>query len=40
MSDNAKKDTPEQQEFREYCRDWLAGNVPPPPDFKTNLEDE
>ena len=34
MSDNAKRDTPEQQEFREYCRDWLTSNVPPPPEFK------
>jgi hypothetical protein len=34
MSDKAKRDTPEQAEFRRHCRDWLASNVPPPPDFK------
>lgn len=24
------KDSPQQAEFRAYCRDWLADNVPPP----------
>lgn len=24
------KDTPEQAEFREYCRQWLSQNTPPP----------
>lgn len=24
------KDTPEQAEFREYCRNWLKDNLPPP----------
>jgi alkylation response protein AidB-like acyl-CoA dehydrogenase len=28
MSDNDRKDTPEQAEFREYCRDWVAANKP------------
>ncbi len=28
----AKKDTPEQAEFRAYCRDWLANNHPGQPD--------
>jgi len=27
----AKKDTPEQAEFREYCRNWLQDNKPGPP---------
>ena len=27
----AKKDTPEQAEFREYCRRWLQDNRPGPP---------
>lgn len=26
--DSARKDTPEQAEFRAYCRDWLQGNTP------------
>jgi hypothetical protein len=30
MSDDTRKDTPEQSEFRQYCRDWLADNLPPP----------
>ena len=34
MSEDKKRDTPEQEEFRRYCREWLASNVPPPPDFK------
>jgi alkylation response protein AidB-like acyl-CoA dehydrogenase len=28
------KDTPEQAEFREYCRRWLAENRPPAPTFR------
>ncbi|MEQ9586500.1 MAG: acyl-CoA dehydrogenase family protein [Parvibaculaceae bacterium] len=28
-----KKDTREQEEFRLYCRNWLAGNTPPMPKF-------
>jgi alkylation response protein AidB-like acyl-CoA dehydrogenase len=34
MSENAKRDTPEQEEFRRYCRDWLTSNVPQAPNFK------
>jgi len=30
MSDEERKDTPEQAEFRAYCRDWLSRNVPEP----------
>jgi hypothetical protein len=29
-----KKETPEQIEFREYCRRWLAENRPAPPPFR------
>ena len=35
------KDTPEQAEFRAYCKEWLADNVPAKPDFRlpqTSLE--
>lgn len=28
MSDDKKKDSPEQAEFRAYCRDWLSRNDP------------
>jgi alkylation response protein AidB-like acyl-CoA dehydrogenase len=31
MSDNAKKDTAEQAEFRRYCQHWLKDNIPPQP---------
>ncbi len=34
MSENAKRDTAEQKEFRGYCRDWLASSVPAAPNFK------
>ncbi len=34
MSENKKKDTPEQEAFRQYCREWLADNVPEAPPFK------
>ena len=34
MAENAKRDNPEQKEFRAYCRDWLASNVPSAPSFK------
>ena len=30
MNDAERKDTPEQAEFREYCRDWVSRNVPGP----------
>ncbi|HAN67308.1 MAG TPA: acyl-CoA dehydrogenase, partial [Halieaceae bacterium] len=29
--DSARKDTPEQAEFRAYCRDWLESNKPGEP---------
>ena len=28
MSESERKDTPEQAEFRQYCRDWMADNRP------------
>jgi len=31
MSDAARKDSPDQAEFREYCRQWLADNTPGEP---------
>ncbi len=31
MSESARKDTPEQAEFREYCRQWLQDNRPGDP---------
>ena len=31
MSDAGRRDTPEQAEFREYCRQWLADNHPGQP---------
>ena len=31
MSESARKDTAEQAEFREYCRDWLKDNRPGDP---------
>ena len=30
----ARRDTPEQAEFREYCRRWLQENRPPAPSFR------
>jgi len=30
MSEEGRKDTAEQAEFREYCRDWLSKNLPGP----------
>ncbi len=32
-----RRDTPEQAEFREYCRRWLAENRPPAPSFRMPL---
>ena len=29
-----KKDTPEQTEFRRYCRSWLEQSRPDPPPFR------
>jgi alkylation response protein AidB-like acyl-CoA dehydrogenase len=34
MAGKTQRDTPEQEEFRRECQDWLAANTPPPPDFK------
>jgi alkylation response protein AidB-like acyl-CoA dehydrogenase len=34
MSDAQQKDSPEQAEFRAYCKDWLANNHPGRPDVK------
>jgi hypothetical protein len=31
MADSERKDTPEQAEFRAYCRRWLADNHPGEP---------
>ena len=31
MSENSRKDSPEQASFREYCREWLAANKPGDP---------
>jgi alkylation response protein AidB-like acyl-CoA dehydrogenase len=31
MSESERKDSPEQAEFRQYCRDWLAANTPAEP---------
>ena len=30
MSESARKDAPEQAEFRAHCQQWLRANVPPP----------
>ena len=37
MSEEASKDTPEQAEFRQYCRDWLEDNRPPDPPVRLPL---
>ncbi len=31
MSEDVRKDTPEQAEFRQYCREWIAANRPGEP---------
>jgi alkylation response protein AidB-like acyl-CoA dehydrogenase len=31
MSEQGRKDTAEQAEFRQHCRDWLSNNLPGPP---------
>ena len=37
MEKEKKADTPEQAEFRAYCREWLSKNRPgPPPDERTS----
>ncbi|MCB1731146.1 MAG: acyl-CoA dehydrogenase family protein [Halieaceae bacterium] len=37
MSASTRKDSPEQAEFRQYCRDWLAANRPPDPSVRLPL---
>ena len=37
MSSNERKDTPEQAEFRQYCRDWLKDNKPADTDVRLPL---
>jgi len=37
MSDSARKDSPEQAEFRQYCRSWLADNRPADPTVRLPL---
>ena len=37
MTESAEKDSPEQAEFRAYCRDWLAQNRPPEPQVRLPL---
>ena len=37
MSDQARKDTPQQAEFRDYCRDWLQQNRPAEPPVRLPL---
>ena len=37
MSEAERKDTPEQAEFREYCRAWIADNAPPETDVRLPL---
>ena len=37
MSESTQKDTAEQAEFRQYCRDWLASNTPGDPPVRLPL---
>ena len=37
MSEGARKDTPEQAEFRQHCRDWLQSNTPGEPPVRLPL---
>ena len=37
MTEAGRKDTPEQAEFRTYCRDWLSRNRPAPPPVELPL---
>jgi alkylation response protein AidB-like acyl-CoA dehydrogenase len=37
MSESERKDTPEQAEFRQYCREWIAENAPPETDIRLPL---
>ena len=34
MSESDIKDTPEQAEFRQHCRDWLSDNTPDEPSLQ------
>jgi alkylation response protein AidB-like acyl-CoA dehydrogenase len=37
MSESAREDTPEQSEFRQYCRQWLQANKPGEPPVRLPL---
>jgi len=37
MAESQRRDTPEQAEFREYCRRWLQENKPAAPSFRLPL---
>ena len=37
MSESARKDTPEQAEFRSYCQGWLKDNLPGEPPVRLPL---
>jgi alkylation response protein AidB-like acyl-CoA dehydrogenase len=37
MSESARQDTPEQAEFRQFCRQWLQANKPAAPDVRLPL---
>lgn len=37
MSENAREDTPEQAEFRQFCRQWLQANKPAEPSVRLPL---
>jgi alkylation response protein AidB-like acyl-CoA dehydrogenase len=37
MSESARQDTPEQAEFRQYCREWLTRNKPGEPPVRLPL---
>ncbi len=37
MSESARQDTPEQAEFRQYCREWLQHNKPGEPPVRLPL---
>jgi hypothetical protein len=34
MNETVKKETAEQTQFRQYCREWLEENTPPMPNFR------
>ena len=34
MAESERRDTPEQAEFRAYCRDWVAANHPGEPSVR------